>query len=91
MNSRDELTPKQQVQAMLRRLPGDVSYDEIQYHIFVIQRVQDGLDAIDRREPTLMTEQVKQLLAKSGRRWTVGGPRIGGTKGSRNATRRPGR
>jgi predicted transcriptional regulator len=54
---------KQQVQSMLERLPDDCTLEDVQYHLYVMQRVQGGLEAIDRGEG-IAHEDVKQRLAK---------------------------
>lgn len=38
--------PKEEVRRILDQLPDDVSFEDIHYHIYVRQKVQDGLDAI---------------------------------------------
>lgn len=36
------MTVKQQVQQMLEKLSDDVTYDDIQYHLYVRQKIQRG-------------------------------------------------
>ena len=40
-------TAKEEVREMLDRLPDDVSYEDIQYHIYVRQKVERGLKDIE--------------------------------------------
>lgn len=35
--------PKDQVHALLQKLPEDASYEDIQYHLYVLEKVQRGL------------------------------------------------
>lgn len=35
--------PKDQVQALLQKLPEDASYEDIQCHLYVLEKVQRGL------------------------------------------------
>jgi predicted transcriptional regulator len=37
-------TAKEQVQEILNSLPDDASLEDIQYHIYVRQKIQQGLD-----------------------------------------------
>lgn len=40
-------TAKEQVQQILQMLPEDASLEDIQYHIYVRQKIQQGLDDAD--------------------------------------------
>ena len=56
-------TPKQQVQAILENLPEDASLEDIQYHIYVRQKIEQGLeDAAAGR--VISHEEVQRRLAK---------------------------
>lgn len=37
-------TAKDEVETMLRRLPDDASLEDIQYHLYVLEKVKKGLD-----------------------------------------------
>lgn len=54
---------KQQILELLDKLPDDVSYEDVQYHIYVQQAVQRGVDAADRGE-VLSQEEVERRMAK---------------------------
>lgn len=56
-------TPKAQAEAMIRDLPEDASFDDIQYHLYVQQVVEERLAAVDRGE-VVRHEEVKAALAK---------------------------
>lgn len=56
-------TAKQEVSRILKRLPDDCSLDDIQYHLYVLQKIQRGLkDAEDGRLYT--QKQVKKMMSK---------------------------
>ena len=54
---------KEEVRDLLDRLPDNASLDEIQYHIYVRQKIQKGLDA-DRRGLVLLQEEAERRMAK---------------------------
>jgi predicted transcriptional regulator len=54
-------TAKEQVQQILELLPEDASLEDIQYHIFVRQKVQQGLDDSDAGRVIDHTEVQKRL------------------------------
>ncbi len=56
-------TPKAQAEAMIRDLPEDASFDDIQYHLYVQQVVEDRLAAVDRGE-VVSHEEAKRRMAK---------------------------
>ncbi|MEX2304463.1 MAG: hypothetical protein WD733_26205 [Bryobacterales bacterium] len=43
----DRPTPKDEVRELLDQLPDDSSLDDIQYHIFVRQKIRNGLAAAE--------------------------------------------
>jgi predicted transcriptional regulator len=56
-------TAKDQVQQILEMLPENASLEDIQYHIFVRQKIQQGLD--DAEEGRVVSHsEVQQRLAK---------------------------
>lgn len=63
---RDMATAKKQVQQMLETLSDDVSFEDIQYHIYVHQQVQRGLDDMNAGR-VVSHEEAQQRLAK----WTT--------------------
>jgi predicted transcriptional regulator len=56
-------TAKEQVQQILQNLPEDASLEDIQYHIYVRQKIQQGLDDVDAGR-TIGHAEVQQRLAK---------------------------
>jgi hypothetical protein len=43
-------TAKEEVESLLSRLPDDCSLEDIQYHLFVIEKVRNGLEMADTHE-----------------------------------------
>ena len=37
-------SPKEDVSALLKKLPDDASYEDIQYHVYVLEKVRRGLE-----------------------------------------------
>jgi predicted transcriptional regulator len=56
-------TAKNQVEQILRNLPEDASLEDIQYHIYVRQKIQQGLDD-EEAGRVLSHAEVQQRLAK---------------------------
>ena len=57
---------KQEVEALLRKLPDECTLEDIQYHLYVIEKVQHGIEAAEQHG-TVSQEQAEQRLA----RWTT--------------------
>jgi len=56
-------TIKQEVNRILKRLPDDCSLEDIQYHLYVLQKIHRGLK--DAEEGRIYTEeQVKKMMSK---------------------------
>ncbi len=56
-------TAKEEVQSLLSKLPDDCSIEDIQYHLYVIEKVRNGLEIADT-QGTLSQEEVEQRLGK---------------------------
>ena len=57
-------TAKKAVRDLLRKLPDDCSLEDVQYHFYVIQKIERGLrDADEGRVST--QEEVEKIMAKS--------------------------
>ncbi len=54
---------KQEVSSLLERLPSDASIEDVQYHLYVMDKVGKGLDAIDR-DGGLTQQEVEARLSK---------------------------
>jgi hypothetical protein len=57
---------KQEVEALLERLPDECTLEDIQYHLYVIEKVQRGIQAAEQ-QGEITQEQAEQRLA----RWTT--------------------
>ena len=55
-------TAKEQVEQILEMLPEDASLEDIQYHIYVRQKIQQGLEDVEAGL-VLSHSEVKQRLA----------------------------
>src|SRR4029077_18265086 len=64
-NERSEImaTAKEELRHLLEQLPDDVSLEQIQYHIYVKQKVQRSLDAAGRGE-ILSQDEVEARMEK---------------------------
>jgi len=56
-------TAKEEVEALLDKLPDDCSLEDIQYHLYVIEKVRNGLEVADSQE-TLSQDEVDRRLSK---------------------------
>ena len=56
-------TPKQQVQELLENLPEDASLEDIQYHLYVRQKIEQGLADVAAGR-IISHEEVQRRLAK---------------------------
>jgi len=54
---------KEEVQALIRRLPDDCSLEDIQYHLYVLEKVHRGLEAADTKG-AVPQEEVERILDK---------------------------
>ena len=54
-------TAKEEVGALLNKLPDDCSLEDIQYHLYVLEKVRHGLEVADRQGTTTQEEAEGQL------------------------------
>jgi hypothetical protein len=54
---------KEEVQALINRLPDDCSLEDIQYHLYVLEKVQRGLETADTKA-AVSQEEVERILDK---------------------------
>lgn len=57
---------KQAVEALLDKLPDECTLEDIQYHLYVIEKIQRGID-IAEKQGVISQQEVEQRLAK----WTT--------------------
>ena len=55
------VTAKQEVESLLNKLPDDCSLEDIQYHLYVIEKVRHGLEAADSRGTVSQGDAERQL------------------------------
>ena len=56
-------TAKQQVESLLSKLPENCSFEDIQYHLYVLEKVRHGLEDA-RKQGILSQEDVERRLSK---------------------------
>ena len=56
-------TAKEEVRKILDRLPAEASFEDIQYHIYVCQKIERGLREVDDGQ-TLSQQTVEQRMSK---------------------------
>jgi predicted transcriptional regulator len=54
---------KEEVRKMLDRIPDDVSFEDIQYHIYVRQKIEHGLRDIEEGR-VISQEEIEQRMSK---------------------------
>ena len=58
-------TAKDEVKALLDKLPDDCSLEDVQYHLYVVEKIHRGIERAEE-EGTLSQEEVERKLDK----WT---------------------
>jgi hypothetical protein len=56
-------TPKSEVASMLKSLPEDSSFEDIQYHLYVLEKIKRGLERADK-EGGIPHKEAKKRLKK---------------------------
>lgn len=56
-------TAKDEVRKMLDRLPEDASYEDIQYHIYVCEKVERGLSDVEQGR-TISQEEIERRMSR---------------------------
>lgn len=57
---------KQEVEALLQKLPDECTLEDIQYHLYVIEKVQRGIQAAEQHGEVSQAEAEQRLA-----RWTA--------------------
>ncbi|EKD27826.1 MAG: hypothetical protein ACD_79C00553G0006 [uncultured bacterium] len=57
------ITAKEEVKAMLDKLPADCSLEDIQYHVYVIEKIKNGLESAEKLG-TVSQEEAEKRLSK---------------------------
>ncbi|MDX6382555.1 MAG: hypothetical protein QOK48_128 [Blastocatellia bacterium] len=56
-------TAKEEVEELLSKLPNNCSLEEIQYHLYVLEKVRNGLDATET-EGVIQQQEAESRLGK---------------------------
>jgi len=56
-------TAKEEVEALLDKLPDNCSLEDIQYHLYVLEKVRNGLAAADT-QGTLTQDEAEERLGR---------------------------
>jgi hypothetical protein len=56
-------TAKDEVEALLRKLPDDCSLEDIQYHLYVIEKIHRGIERTEK-EGIATQEDAEKRLSK---------------------------
>ncbi len=56
-------TAKKEVQSLLEKLPEDCSIEDIQYHLYVIEKIQRGIEVAEK-QGVFSQEDVEDRLNK---------------------------
>lgn len=54
---------KDEVTALLRKLPDDCTLEDIQYHLYALEKVRHGMEVADK-EGTISQEEAEERLSK---------------------------
>jgi len=54
-------TAKQEVESLLKKLPDDCSLEDIQYHLYVIEKIQRGIEAAEKKGMVSQEEAENRL------------------------------
>ena len=52
---------KKEAQKMIKNLPDDCTYEDIQYHLYVVEKIQKGLARADAGETVSHTDAQKRM------------------------------
>ena len=56
-------SPKDEVNSLLQKLPDDASFEDIQYHLYVLEKVRRGLERAEA-EGGISQDAAKERLGK---------------------------
>jgi len=59
-------TTKEEVKALLKTLPDDCSIEDVQYHLYVVEKINKGIDRAEK-EGTLGQDEMERKF----NRWTT--------------------
>jgi hypothetical protein len=56
-------TAKDEVESLLRKLPDDCTLEDIQYHLYVVEKIRRGIESADTKG-SVTQEEVERRLNK---------------------------
>ncbi len=56
-------TAKEEVKALLDKLPDDCSLEDVQYHLYIVEKIHRGIDRAER-EGVLSQDEVERKFDK---------------------------
>jgi hypothetical protein len=56
-------TAKEEVKALLDKLPDDCSLEDVQYHLYVVEKIHRGIERVEN-EGTLSQDEVERKLGQ---------------------------
>ena len=59
------INAKQEVRSLIDKLPDDCTFEDIQYHIYVVEKIQRGIERAES-EGTFSQDEVERKFSK----WT---------------------
>jgi hypothetical protein len=54
-------TAKKEVESLLKKLPDNCSLEDIQYHLYVIEKIQRGIEVAEKKGVVSQEEAEKRL------------------------------
>jgi len=54
-------TAKKEAESLLKKLPDDYSLEDIQYHLYVIEKIQRGIEVAEKKGVVSQEEAEKRL------------------------------
>jgi len=63
MSTTATTTAKEEVIEMLRHLPDDLTFEDIRYHITVLEKIKRGIESADT-EPTITQEEMEAEFSR---------------------------
>ncbi|MBM4026348.1 MAG: hypothetical protein FJ280_13240 [Planctomycetes bacterium] len=55
-------TAKDEIQSLLQKLPDDCTFEDVQYHLYVIEKIRRGIERAES-EGAVSQEEVERRLA----------------------------
>ena len=59
-------TVKEEVKSLLQKLPDNCTFEDIQYHLYVIEKIQRGIERAEK-EGTITQKEIERRMSK----WTT--------------------